>query len=180
MLPLQDAQVRLVLLNHVTVRLADAAQDELHAAGIEMEQLAHLRQLSAVDLSRLAAMRSLTIGVTFDGAALRAGLRAVALVNEARALETYFIRHGASTHLMSALFKLRRKLTLKRRRDIGARRPAGRVPLPDYATRERIYQAWRDIADPSPRVRYYRLHQEFQHIPIAVLEAVVREFEADE
>ena len=125
-------------------------RDELHAAGIEMEQLAHLRQLSAVDLSRLAAMRSLTIGVTFDGAALRAGLRAVALVNEAKALETYFIRHGASTHLMSALFKLRRKLTLKRRRDIGARRPAGRVPLPDYATRERIYQAWRAIADPSP------------------------------
>ena len=172
MLPLQDAQVRLVLLNHVTVRLADAALDELHAAGIEMEQLAHL--------SRLAAMRSLTIGVAFDGAALKAGLRAVALVTEAKALETYFIRHGASTHLMSALFKLRRKLTLKRRRDLDARRPAGRVRLPDYATRERIYQAWRAITDPAPRVRYYRLHQEFQHVPIAVLEAVVREFEADE
>ena len=28
MLPLQDAQVRLVLLNHVTVRLADGALDE--------------------------------------------------------------------------------------------------------------------------------------------------------
>ena len=104
----------------------------------------------------------------------------MALVNEAKALETYFIRHGASTHLMSALFKVRRKLTLKRRRDFDARRPAGRVRLPDYATRERIYQAWRAIADPTPRVRYYRLHQEFQHIPIAVLEAVIREFEADE
>ena len=179
MLPLQDPQVRLVLLNHVTVRLADAAQDEIQAAGIENELLAHLRQLSAVDLSRLAAMRSLTIGVAFDGAALKAGLRAVALVNEAKALETYFIRHGASTHLMSALFKVRRKLTLKRRRDFDARRPAGRVRLPDYATRERIYQAWRAIADPTPRVRYYRLHQEFQHIPIAVLEVVVRDFEAD-
>ena len=100
MLPLQDTQVRLVLLNHVTVRLADAAQDELRAAGIESELLPHLRQLSAVDLSRLAAMRSLTIGVAFDGAALRAGLRTVALVNEAKALETYFIRHGASTHLI--------------------------------------------------------------------------------
>ena len=88
MLPLQDPQVRLVLLNHVTVRLADAAQDEIHAAGIENEMLAHLRQLSAVDLSRLAAMRSLTIGVAFDGAALKAGLRAVDLVNEAKALET--------------------------------------------------------------------------------------------
>ena len=39
MLPLQDTQVRLVLLNHVTVRLADAAQDELRAAGIESELL---------------------------------------------------------------------------------------------------------------------------------------------
>ena len=39
MLPLQDPQVRLVLLNHVTVRLADAAQDEIHAAGIENELL---------------------------------------------------------------------------------------------------------------------------------------------
>ena len=38
---------------------------------------------------------------------------------------------------------------------------------------------WRAIGDPAPRVRYYRLHQEFQHVPIAVLEAVVREFEAD-
>ena len=152
----------------------------MHAAGIEREQLAHLRQLSALDLSRLAAMRTLTIGVIFDGTALTAGLRAVTLVNEAKALETYFIRHGASTRLMSALFKIRRKLTLKRRRDIGARRPAGRVRLPNYATRERIYQAWRVIADPACRVRYYRLHQEFPHIPIAVLEAVVREFEAGE
>jgi hypothetical protein len=55
----------------------------------------------------------------------------------------------------------------------------GPCPAPDYATRG-IYQAWRAIADPTPRVRYYRLHQEFQHIPIAVLEAVIREFEADE
>ena len=180
MFALQDAQVRLVLLNHVAVRLGDAAPDELQAAGLENELLAHLRQLSAVDLSRLAAMRSLTICVAFDGAALKAGLRAVALGNEAKALETYFIRHGASTQLMSALFKVRRKLTLKRRRDLGARRPAGRARLPDYATRERIYRAWRAVADPAPRIRYYRLHQEFPNIPIAVLEAIVRKFEADE
>ena len=36
------------------------------------------------------------------------------------------------------------------------------------------------IADPSPRVRYYRLHQMFPHVPIAVLEAVLRGFEAKE
>ena len=180
MLPLHDTQVRLVLLNHVAVRLAEAEGDELRAVGIETEQLAHLRQLSALDLNRLAAMRTLTIGISLDGAALQAGLRAVALVNQAKALEAYFIRNGASTRLMSTLFKIRRKLTLKRRREFDARRPAGRVALPDYASRERIYQAWRAIGEPMPRIRYYRLHQEFQHIPIAVLEVVIREFEANE
>lgn len=179
MLPLHDTQVRLVLLNHVTVRLAESRPDEVIAAGIAGDQLAHLRQLSAVDLNRLASMRSLTIGIAFDGDTLQAGLRTVALVNEAKALESYFIRHGASTALMSRLFKLRRKLTLKFRRDLGARRPAGRVPLPDYATRERIYQAWRGIGDPAPRARYFQLHQAFPDVPIAVLEVVVRDFEAD-
>ncbi|BAP89128.1 putative uncharacterized protein [Burkholderiales bacterium GJ-E10] len=127
--------------------LAEAQPDELHAAGIEGEQLLHLRQLSAVDLNCLAAMRTLTIGIAFDGATLKAGLRAVALVNEAKALETYFIRHGASTYLMSELFKIRRKLTLRRPRDVDARRHSGRVPLPAYAMRERIYQAWRAIGE---------------------------------
>jgi hypothetical protein len=165
MLPLHDTQVRLVLLNHVTLRLADARPDELDAVGIANEQLDRLRQLSALDLNRLAAMRTLTIGIALDGEALQAGLRTVALVKEAKALEAYFIRHGASTQLMSALFKIRRKLTLKFRRD--------------YATRERIYQVWRTIGDPAPRIRYYQLHQAFTHLPIAVLEVVIRDFEAD-
>ena len=179
MLPLHDTQVRLVLLNHVTVRLADGQPAELDAAGIGNEQLNHLQQLSALDLSRLAAMRSITIGIAFDSTELKAGLRAVALANEVKALETYFIRHGASTQLMSALFKMRRKLTLKRRRDVGARRPAGRVRLPAYALREQIYRAWRDLPDPIARVRYYRLHQSFPQLPIAVLEIVSGAFEAE-
>jgi hypothetical protein len=180
MLPLLDTQVRLVLLNHVAMWLADAQSDELHAAGIEEEQLARLRQLSVLDLSRLAAMRDLKIGIVFDAVGLNAGLRAVALVNEAKALEAYFIRNGASWQMMSALFKVRRKLTLKRRRDCGAWRPSGRPPLPDEPTGVRIFRAWRAIDDSNVRVRYYRLHQVFPQLPIAVLEAVVRGFEAEE
>ena len=179
MLPLHDRHVRLVLLNHVTVRLAEAEPEELNSAGIEHEQLIQLRQLSALDLNRLAAMRALTIRIAFDSAELQTGLRAVALANAAQALETYFIRHGASTQLMSALFKIRRKLTLKRRREVGAWRPAGRVPLPDYPMQERIYHAWRVLPDPIPRMRYYRLHQAFPHLPLTVLEAVIRAFDAD-
>jgi hypothetical protein len=177
MLPLVDAQVRLVVLSHVAVRLAEARPGDLQAVGIENAQLTRLRQLSALDLNRLAAMRHLTIRIAFDAVALKAGLRAVALVNEAHALEAYFIRHGASWRLMRRLFKLRRKVTHRRRRELGAWRPAGRVRLPDYATRERIHRAWLRIEDHSPRVRYYRLHQAFAPLAIAVLEAVLREFE---
>jgi hypothetical protein len=161
MLPLLDTQVRLVLLNHVAVRLAEANPDELHAAGIENEQLARLRQLSALDLNRLATMRDLNIGVSFDAAELTAGLRTVSLVNEAKALEAYFIRHGASWQMMSALFKIRRKVTLRRRRDCGAWRPSGRYRFPIPSMRERIYRAWHAIEELNPRVRYYRLHQVF-------------------
>ena len=178
MLPLLDTQVRLVLLNHVTVRLAGAAPEELSAAGLAGEMLDSLRRLSAADLNRLASMRSVKIGVAVDGDALQAGLRIVSLVNEANALQTYFIRHGASTTLMAKLFKVRRKLTLRLRRELGVRRPSGRVSLPDHATRERIYLAWRAIGEPAPRERYYQLHQAFPHLPIAVLEVVIRDFEA--
>ena len=180
MLPLLDAQVRLMLLNHLAVRLAEAEPAELHAAGIDTELLARLRQLSPLDINRLAAMRGLTIGVAFDALGLKAGLGAVARVKEAKALEAYFIRNGASWQMMNALFKIRRKVTLKRRRDCGAWRPSGRLPLPDYSTRERIFRAWRAIQDPYPRMRFYRLHQAFPQLSIAVLDAVVREFEADQ
>ena len=179
MLPVTDAQVRLALLNHVVSRFAEAPAQALHAAGLEPGHVARLRRLSAVELGRLASIRDLAIGVKFDAETLNAALRAVAVASEARALEAHFVRHGASTQMMSTLFKMSRKVTLQRRRELAAWRPGGRVRLPDYATRERIFKAWLRIHDPSHRLRYYRLHQAFPHLALAVLEAVVREFEAD-
>ena len=180
MLPLLDAQVSLVLLNHVAVRLAETEPTTLHAVGIDPEQVIRLRQLSALDLNRLATMRDFAIGVAFDASGLNAGLRAVALANEIRTMEAYFIRNGASCKMMSEYFKIRHKATLKRRRDCDAVRPSGRLPLPDYDTREHIYRTWLAIKEASSRLRYYRLHQAFPHLAIAVLEAVVCEFEADQ
>lgn len=177
MLQLLDAQVRMVLLNHVAVRLAETEPTTLHAAGIDPEQIARLRQLSALDLNRLAAMRDFAIGVAFDASGLRAGLRAVALANEVRAMEAYFISNGASCKMMSEFFKIRRKVTLNRRRNCGAVRPSGRVPLPGYETQEHIYRTWLNLKEINPRERYYRLHQVFPHLAIAILEASVQECE---
>ena len=134
MLLLLDPHIRLVLLNHLALRLSEAALDELDAFGIPIEKIERLWQLSITDLNRLAAMRTLTIGIVLDGRALQECLRTVALVIEAKTLEAYFIRHGASTHLMSVLFKMRPKLTYKFRRDLGVRRFSGQVYLPDDAT----------------------------------------------
>jgi len=179
MLPLLDAQVRLVLLNHVAVRLSEGDAAELRSSGIETDQLTRLRELSPIDLNRLAGMRELMIAVRFDSGTLKAGLRAVTLVNEAKALEAYFIRNGASWQMMSALFKIRRKVTLKRRRDCGAWRPSGRIRLPNPVMRERIFRAWLAINAPSLRDQYFELHHIFPNFSLAVLEAVVREFEAE-
>src|SRR5450631_4339623 len=96
MVPLNDTQVRLLLLTHVAARFGRDGAADLRAAGVDTDQLARLRELSALELICLAAMREVSIGVAFDQAGINAGLRAVALVKEAKDLEAYFIRYGAS------------------------------------------------------------------------------------
>lgn len=177
MLPLLDAQVRLVLLNHIAVRLSEDGLAQINSSGVETDQLMGLRELSPIDLMRLASMRELMIAVRLDPGGLKAGLRALRRVNEARALETYFIRNGASCQMMRTLFKIRHKVTLKHRRDCGAWRPSGHVRLPDRLTRQRIHRAWLALKDPNPRLRYFQLHHAFPNFSIAALEAVLRQFE---
>ncbi|MBE0623473.1 MAG: DUF2857 family protein [Burkholderiales bacterium] len=179
MLPLSDTHVRLILLNHIAVRLTGCDSADIRAAGIETEQLQHLRELSAPDLHRLAAMREPMIAVSIDSRRLKAGLRALTLTNEVQAMETYFIRHGASWTMMKRLFKLRHKLTLQRRREYGVRRPPGRTPLPDVAIRKRIWQVWAAIGDSDPRARYFRLQQAFPNFSLDVLGSVIAKFEKD-
>lgn len=174
MLPLHDPHLRLALLNHLTVRMGEGRPQDLEAVGIEPEQVEHLRRLSADEMRHLASMHNVPIVVDVDAQALRAGLRTVAMVSQAKAQETYFLRHGASVALMLQLFRVSRELTLKRRRILQVQVPSGRVPLPDEATRERIRMVWRSIEDPIPRVRYLKLHQAFPSLPFAVLEAVLR------
>jgi hypothetical protein len=177
MLPLLDTQVRFMLLSYLAVRAGQGATAELRRAGIKGDQVARLRELSALDLVTLAEMRHLPIGVAFDLAALEAELRAVTLVTDAKAREAYFIRHGASRRMMRALFKLSRRVTYRRRRDCGAWRRSGRIRLPDPATREQIYRVWVAVKDRDPRLRYYQLHQAFPEISTATLELVVTTFE---
>lgn len=179
MLQLDDPQVRLLLLQHLATRLYAGSPADAHAAGLLPEQVAKLRELSAVDLGSLAATRQLGIGVQVDGNALDANLRAAVLSREARWMEAYFIRHGASWQMMRSLFTVGRRVTHERRHESGARRRPGRVRLPGMDERERIYRAWCGIDESILRQRYYRLHLRYPQWSIEALEMVVRQFEAD-
>jgi hypothetical protein len=177
MLPLHDTHIRTALLNYISVQLGDGDPGELRAAGLEIEQLGCLRELSAFNLKRLAAMRQVQISVCFESDGLKAGLRSLGLTGETKALETYFLCNGASWRLMRSLFKMGRKSTYKRRRQWDAWQQPGNVRLPSLRTRQRIYRAWTERPDKNLRTRYYRLHQAFPQYTIAALENVVRKLE---
>ena len=126
---------------------------------------------------RLAAMGKLDVFVAVDGASLDASLRAIQIIREAKELEAYFIRYGASVEMMRSLFKVRRNVTLERRREYGVKRPSGRIPQLDRSLCARICRAWASLKETNLRLRYFQLHQAFQEFPIAVLAAVVAESE---
>lgn len=177
MLSLHDTQIRMALLNYISVQLGDGDPGELRAAGLEIEQLVYLRELSAFNLKRLAAMRQVQMSVCVESAGLKAGLRSLGLTGETKALETYFLRNGASWRLMRSLFKMGRKHTYKRRRQWDARQQPGNVRLPSLNIRRRIYRAWAERPDRNLRMRYYRLHQAFPQYTIAALEKLVLKLE---
>ena len=178
MLELFDPHVRLMVLNHIAARLTEAAPQDLTGNGSDGSQWSSLRRLNALDLSRLASTRCFSIKVSLDLNGLQAGLRTVDLINESNALENYFIRNGASVSLLETLFKVSRMDTFKRRIELGSHQRPGRLALPDRRIRARIFRVWHGLSDPSLRARYLQLHQAFPHLSIAVLETVIRQYEA--
>lgn len=174
MLVVKDTQVCSLLLSYIAAQIGEGIPGELRDAGLEVQELAELRELSAFNLKRLAAMRQLKIAVTLDCHALRNGLRNLDLLQSTQALEVYFLRNGASCTLMRSLFKMGRRVTLERRRQWGAWKPRGKVRLPSQSVRLRIFRVWQDSAVSGLRMRYYQLHQAFPNYSIAALESVVR------
>lgn len=177
MVPLKDKHIRLTFLSYLCAQLGDGNPGDLLLSGIDVDQLAQLRDLSAFNLRRLAAMPQLELAVSVNGKGLTAGLRSLGVTSEAKALEMYFLRNGASSRMMTAFFRMTRKVTQARRHQWGIQLPAGNVRLPPLTTRLQICRAWHAQPDRSLRLRYYHLHQKFQQYPIAALECVVQMME---
>jgi hypothetical protein len=173
MIPLTDSTVRLALLHHLAadfpISLIEAPTGRASTARV----LRSLGPLSAADLKRLSAMNDLRIRVDLDHESLDAGLRLLQRINEARELEAYFVRHGASAPLIRRLFKTRREEVYRRRRESDTRIPKGTPSLPIYEIRQRVPRRWLALDDLPLRERYRQLHQEFPSYPIRVLERIV-------
>ena len=167
-----DAQICLLLLHHVVSRFRPDDEGELQ--GVDAALLTRLRQLTAGDISMLAAMRRPVIRIALDGKGIKSALHALEMISEAKALEAYFIRHGASRQMMSTFFSVSSKATYRRRREYGVPQPKARFVLPAMDTCDRIRRTWRAFGEPVARRAYYRLHQTYPQFSIAVLEAVVR------
>ena len=174
MVPLVDSHIRFVLLSHLAFRMSDQELERARLGEGETERIVRLRELSVLDIGRLSGMQSVGLSLVLDGGSLEEGIRALAHVSERRALEAYFLRHGASWRLMANLFKVPRRDTLLRRRVNGARRRPGRFRLPDADLRERIHLVWLSHMGCELRERYWRLHQHFPQLSFSELEAVLR------
>jgi hypothetical protein len=170
-----DAQMRLLLLQHLATRYSPENACEFRAAGVNVDLLHRLRQLTASDMSLLAAARQPLVWVELDEPGLQSALRALEGIIQAKALETYFIRHGASPRMMRALFSLSYEVTYLRRRAHGVPAPRSRLRLPPLEIRGRIWRTWRALGDVPPRLAYHRLHLTYPQFSIALLEAVLRE-----
>lgn len=173
MIPLKDSTVRLALLHHLATDFPLSLIDTAPGRGVAARMMRSLSPLSAADLKRLSVMNDLRIRVELDHESLDAGLRLLQRINEARELEAYFVRHGASAPLIRRLFKTRRDEVYRRRRESDTRIPKGTPPLPTYEIRQRVQRRWVALGELPLRTRYHQLHQEFPSHPIRVLERIV-------
>lgn len=174
MLSIIEPQIRLMLLHHLAASLSDEDLDRIRLRGEACASLARLRELTAGELARIAAMRAVRIEIDVDAVRLADALRVVAMLGEKRAMEEYFIRHGATWQLMTKLFKVKRHDTLRRRRIVGSARLRGRTVLPDRLVREQICQCWRNSQETDPRASFLQLHLRFPSVSMSALEAVLR------
>jgi hypothetical protein len=114
---------------------------------------------------------------------LEHGLRQVDYLNKRSRQLEYFIVHGATSNMLSKLFRISSAdVTLKRRLFSGTSSSLRRPSMPPHAERERIQQRWFEIRkgkerEPVRAEDYEELHADYPRHTFATLWAVVHEFD---
>ena len=186
MIVIRDQQLRLMLLAHLIRELQRNADERGPAPeGFTEEQVQELAAMSSAELVRLAEMPEPRVAIQIDAGSLEHGLRQVDYLSKRSRQLQYFIVNGATSNMLSKLFKISSAdVTLKRRLFSGTASSLRRPAMPPHAMREKITNRWYEIrkgkeSEPLRADDYETLHREFSQYTFATLWAVVHEFDKD-
>lgn len=184
MIVIRDQQLRLLVLAQLIRELkAATAEQAAPPAGFTEAQIAELKALSSEELVQLAEMTEPRVAVQIDAGSLEHGLRQVDYLNKRSRQLEHFIRHGATSSMLTKLFRISSAdVTLKRRLFAGTSPLLRRPAMPPHAVREQIQNRWYQIRkgkerEPVRAEDYQELWTQFPAYTYATLWAVVHEFD---
>ena len=130
MIVIRDQQLRLLVLAQLIRELQQGAQEKSPPPeGFTEKQVEELRSLSSAELVKLSEMTEPRVAIAIDAGSLEHGLRQVDYLSKRSRQLEHFIRHGATSNMLTKLFRISSAdVTLKRRLFAGTssalRRPA--------------------------------------------------------
>ena len=184
MIVIRDQQLRLLVLAHLIRELKGSENEQAPTpSGFTEKQIAELQALSSVALVKLSEMTEPRVAIEIDAGSLEHGLRQVDYLSKRSKQLEYFIRHGATSNMLTKLFRISSAdVTLKRRLFAGTSPLLRRPAMPPHPVREQIQKRWFEIrkgkqSEPLRAEDYEELHQDFPRHTFATLWAVVHEFD---
>ncbi len=184
MIVIRDQQLRLLVLAQLIRELQVKDGEPVPTPeGFTESQVAELQALSSAELVKLSEMTEPRVAIQIDAGSLEHGLRQVDYLNKRSRQLEHFIRHGATSNMLTKLFKISSAdVTLKRRLFAGTSPLLRRPAMPPHPVREQIQARWFEIRkgkerEPLRAEDYEALHEMFPKHTYATLWAVVHEFD---
>ena len=184
MFVIRDQQLRLLVLAQLIRDLRQASDQKAPPPpGLTERHLEELRMLTSEELVQLSEMTDPRVAIEIDAGSLDHGLRQVDYLNKRSRQLEFFIRHGATSNMLTKLFRISSAdVTLKRRLFSGTSSSLRRPAMPPHAVREQIQRRWFEIrkgkeCEPVRAEDYEELHRDFSSHTFATLWAVVHEFD---
>ena len=186
MIVIRDQQLRLLVLAQLIRELQQGAQKKAPPPeGFTEKQVEELAAMSSAELVKLSEMTEPRVAIAIDAGSLEHGLRQVDYLNKRSRQLEFFIRHGATSNMLTKLFRISSAdVTLKRRLFAGTSSLLRRPSMPPHPVREQIQKRWFEIRkgkerEPIRAEDYEALHQDFSQQTFATLWAVVHEFDKE-
>src|SRR3954470_20003829 len=173
---IRDQQLRLLVLAQLIRDLRQESEQHVPPPpGLSERQIEELRTLTSEELVQLSEMTDPRVAIEIDAGSLDHGLRQVGYLNKRSRQLEFFIRHGATSNMLTKLFRISSAdVTLKRRLFAGTSSLLRRPAMPPHAVRELIQRRWFEIrkgkeTEPVRAEDYEELHRGFSSHTFATL-----------